>query len=110
MHLPHDQRRDAAPLLVGLSALGFRSAVHDLRPALPLGEGQAQYPRRHRGAAVQATAAQREAAREPLALGRRPRGRPAWNSLDFSATWIARAQRISHGRQLTNELAWPMTP
>src|SRR5262249_25601329 len=53
------------PLLVGLSALGFRSARDDLRPAIPVGEGEAQHPRRHRSAAVQIAAAQREAAREP---------------------------------------------
>ena len=33
----------------------------DLGPAVPVREGQAQHPRRHRGAAVQAAAAQREA-------------------------------------------------
>ena len=37
----------------------------DLRPAVPVGEGQAQHSRRHRGAAVQAAAAQREAESEP---------------------------------------------
>ncbi len=58
MHLPHDQCGDAAALFLGLSALGFRSARHDLRPAVPLGEGQAQHSRRHRGAPVQAAAAQ----------------------------------------------------
>ena len=52
--LPHDQRGDAAPLFIRLSALGFRSAVDDLGPAVSVGEGQAQHPRRHRRAAVQA--------------------------------------------------------
>jgi uncharacterized protein len=65
VHLPHDQRGDAAALLLGLSALGLRPAEHDLRPAVPVGEGQAQHPRRHRGAPVQAAAAQREAERKP---------------------------------------------
>ena len=37
-----------------------------LRPAVPVGEGQAQHPRRHRGAAVQAAAAQRQAERANL--------------------------------------------
>ena len=43
----------------------FDLPSHDLRPAVPVGEGQAQHPRRHRGAAVQAAAAQRQAEREP---------------------------------------------
>ena len=64
-HVPHDQRGDAVALLLRLSALGFRSAVDDLGPAVPVGEGQAQHPRRHRRAAVQAAAAQREAERKP---------------------------------------------
>src|SRR4029077_6126905 len=68
VHVPHDERRDAAALLFRLSALGFRSALDDLGPAVPVREGQAQYPRRYRGAAVQAAAAQREAAREPQAV------------------------------------------
>ena len=50
VHVPHDQRGDAAPLFVGLSALGFRPAIDDLRPAVPVREGQAQHPRRHGGA------------------------------------------------------------
>src|SRR5262249_52608925 len=45
----------------GLPPLGFRSALHHLRPEVPVGEGQAQHPGRHRGAPVQAAAAQREA-------------------------------------------------
>src|SRR5262249_57672469 len=65
---------DATALLLGLSALGLRSALDDLRPALPLGEGQAQHPRRHRGAPVQTAAAQREAERKPQAV-RQPRRR-----------------------------------
>ena len=65
VHVPHDQRGNAAPVLLGLSALGLRPAEHDLRPAVPDGKGQAQHPRRHRGAPVQAAAAQREAEREP---------------------------------------------
>ncbi len=43
----------------------FDLPSHDLRPAVPVREGQAQHPRRHRGAAVQAAAAQRQAEREP---------------------------------------------
>ena len=65
VHLPHDQCGDAAPLLLGLSALGLRPAVDDLRPAVPVGEGQAQHPRRHRREAVQAAAAQRGAEGQP---------------------------------------------
>src|SRR5262245_42651108 len=65
VHLPHDQRGDAAALLLRLPALGLRPAEHDLRPAVPVGKGQAQHPRRHRGAPVQAAAAQREAERKP---------------------------------------------
>ena len=61
MHLPHDQCRDAADVRLGLSALGLRPAVDGLGPAVPLREGQAQHPRRHRGAPVQAAAAQRQA-------------------------------------------------
>ncbi len=68
MHLPHDECRDAASVLVRLSALGFRPAVDDLGPAVPVGEGQAQHPRRHRGAAVQAAAAQRETEGESCAV------------------------------------------
>ncbi len=73
MHLPHDQCGNAAPLRLRLSALGFRPAVVDLGPAVPLGEGQAQHPRRQRRAPVQAAAAQREAEREPPPL-RQSRG------------------------------------
>ena len=73
MHLPHDQCGDAAALRLRLSALGFRPAVVDLGPAVPLGKGQAQHPRRQCRAAVQAAAAQREAEREPPPL-RQSRG------------------------------------
>ena len=55
--VPHDGCGKPAALRLGLSALGFRSAVDHLRPAVPVGEGQAQHPRRNRGAAVQAAAA-----------------------------------------------------
>ncbi len=65
VHVPHDQCGDAADVLLGLPALGLRPAEHDLRPAVPVREGQAQHPRRHRGAPVQAAAAQRQAEREP---------------------------------------------
>ena len=65
VHVPHDQCGDAAPVLLRLSALGLRPAVDDHGSAVPVREGQAQHPRRHRGAAVQAAAAQREAEREP---------------------------------------------
>ena len=55
---------NAPALRLRLSALGLRPAVDDLRPAVPVREGQAQHPRRHRGAPVQAQAAQRQAERE----------------------------------------------
>ena len=61
VHVPHDQRGNAAAVLLGLSALGLRPAGDDPRPEVPVREGQAQHPRRHRGAAVQAAAAQRQA-------------------------------------------------
>ena len=47
------QRGHAAGLVVGLSALGLRPAVDDLRPAVPQRDAEAQHPRRQRGAAVQ---------------------------------------------------------
>src|SRR5262249_1004157 len=53
---------------VGLSALGLRSAVDDLGSAVPVGKGQAQYSRRHRGAVVQAAGAQRETESESPTL------------------------------------------
>ena len=65
VHVPHDQRGNAADVLLRLPALGLRPADRDLRPAVHLGEGEAQHPGRHRGAPVRAPAAQREAAREP---------------------------------------------
>ena len=43
----------------------FDLPIDDLRSAVPVREGQAQHPRRHRGAPVQAAAAQRQAGREP---------------------------------------------
>ncbi len=52
----HDQRRDAASLFVGLSALGHGPAERHLRPAVPVGTGQAQYPRRQRAARLQSGA------------------------------------------------------
>ena len=55
---PHDRCREPPALRVGLSALGFRSAVDHLRPAVRLRARQAQHPRRHRGASVQIAAAQ----------------------------------------------------
>src|SRR5262249_625761 len=51
--------------LVRLSALGFRPAAQDLRPSVPVREGEAQHSRRHRGATVPVAAAQREAEGEP---------------------------------------------
>ena len=48
-----DQGRHPAAVVVGLSALGLRPAVDDLRPAVPQRAGQAQHPGRHRGQAVQ---------------------------------------------------------
>ena len=76
VHVPHDECGDAIALRLRLSALGLRPAVDDLRPAVPVGEGQAQHPRRHRGAPVQAAAAQREAEGEPAEVrqSRRSRG------------------------------------
>src|SRR5262249_22485921 len=68
VHVPHDECGNAAPLFVGLSALGLRSAVDDLGSAVPVGKGQAQYSRRHRGAVVQAAAAQRETESESPTL------------------------------------------
>ena len=55
-HLRDDQRRDAAAVLVRLSALGHGPAERDLRSAVPHRAGQAQHPRRQRAAAVQARA------------------------------------------------------
>src|SRR5258706_9667994 len=62
--VPHGGRGKPPALRLRLSALGLRPAVDDLRPAVRLREGQAQYPWRHRGTLVQAKAAQREAERE----------------------------------------------
>ena len=76
--LPHDQCGDPASLLVRLSALGFRSAVHHLGPAVPVGEGQAQHPRRHRRAALQARAAQRETERESETIWQSRYGVISW--------------------------------
>ena len=39
-----DERGDAAPLLVRLPALGLQPAVHDLRPAVPVRDGEAANP------------------------------------------------------------------
>ena len=44
----HDQRRDAAALLLRLSPLGLQPAEHDLGPALPYRDGQAAHPGRQR--------------------------------------------------------------
>src|SRR4029077_12304226 len=49
-----DQRRDPVDVVVGLSALGFRSSERSLRPAVPERGRPAQYPRRHRGEGVRA--------------------------------------------------------
>ena len=57
MHLRDDGCREPAALRLRLSALGLRPAVDDLGHSVPVGEGQAQHPRRHRGAPVQAAAA-----------------------------------------------------
>ena len=43
-HLQDDQRRDAAAVLLGLSALGHGPAEHHPRPAVPERAGQAQHP------------------------------------------------------------------
>ena len=60
-HVPHDQCGNPAHVLLRLSTLGLRPAEHDQRSAVPDREGQAQHPRRHRGASVQAVATQRGA-------------------------------------------------
>src|SRR5262249_22424222 len=73
VHVRNDQRRNPATLRLGLSPLGLRSAQPNLGSAVPLGEGQAQHPRRQRGPLVQAAAAQRAAKGEPRAV-RRCRG------------------------------------
>ena len=56
MTLRRDQRRDAAPVLVGLPALGFQPPQHDLRPAVPVRGREAPDPRRQCGGALQASA------------------------------------------------------
>ena len=87
VHLPHDQCGDAAALRLRLSALGFRPALDDLGPAVPLGKGQAQHPRRQCRAPVQAAAAQREAKRKPPPL-RQSRG--------VSSQWEQRRMKSPH--------------
>jgi len=52
--LQDDQRRDPADVVVGLPALGLRSAERDLRPAVPERDRPAQHPRRHRRQAFRA--------------------------------------------------------
>src|SRR5690348_14166586 len=54
--LQDDQCRDAAHVFLGLSALGYRSALDDLRPALLVRAGQAQHPWRQREARLQSRA------------------------------------------------------
>ena len=54
--VPHDQGGDAAALFVRLSALGLRSAEHDLRSAVPERDREAQYPGRQCRAGVRAGA------------------------------------------------------
>ena len=56
-----DQRGNAARLLVRLSALGFRPAVDDLRPAVPERYREAQHPRRQCRPSVQSQAWREEA-------------------------------------------------
>src|SRR6185437_9049570 len=51
--LQDDQRRDAADVCVGLSALGYGPALDDLRSAVSLGNGEAQHPRRQRETRLQ---------------------------------------------------------
>src|SRR5262249_49061875 len=80
VHGSHDQCGNPASLFIGLSALGLRSALYHLRSAVSLREGQAQYPRRHSGAPVQAAAAQREAEGKPDQAWKLRRG--------VSATWL----------------------
>src|SRR5262249_24757764 len=98
--------------LLGLSALGLRPAVDDLRPAVPVGEGQAQHPRRHRRALVQAAAAQREAEREPaevrqsrrlsgIHIGAKPDRLPVRSGrrLVFYDGWVGGGMRSSSQRR-----------
>src|SRR6185437_327784 len=49
-HAGDDQRRNPAAVLLRLAALRFRPAGDDLRPAVPVGAGQAQHPRPQCGA------------------------------------------------------------
>ena len=130
MHLPHDQRGDAAPLLVRLSALGLRSAVarsttcrsSRRRPSttssaaprrgcsscrratrssartLPVSAISPRRPDRHSVDRVGATCARLLGASKTRALGRRRRGRPAWDS-----AWLFRdldCPRAAH-------ISWP---
>src|SRR6185312_6594174 len=68
-HLQDDQRRDAVDVRLGLSALGHGSALDHLRPAVPLGAGEAQHPRPQRQARLQPRAGdvrgEDQAPREP---------------------------------------------
>ena len=63
-----DQGRHATLVVVRLSALGFRHARRDLRPAVPQRDGQAQHPRRQCRARVRP----RYESREENSVGRNP--------------------------------------
>ena len=89
--LQDDQRRDAAGLVVRLSALGLRPAVDDLRPAVPQRDQQAQHPRRQRGAAVRARS---QAGEEDSVAARRATARTA-----PKATASVRARQASMRQQ-----------
>ena len=64
----------------------FDLPIDDLRSAVPVGEGQAQHPRRHRGAAVQAAAAQRQAEREPEEV-RQSHRRGVSRAITIKSSW-----------------------
>src|SRR5262249_49605851 len=50
VHAGDDQRRDPAPVRIGLAAFRLRPAVDHLRPFVPHRAGQAQHPRLQRRA------------------------------------------------------------
>src|SRR5262249_35721535 len=54
--LPNDQCRNTIALFVGLSALGLRFTVDNLRSAVPDRAGEAEYPWRQRDQGVQSKA------------------------------------------------------
>src|SRR5262249_44805675 len=93
-------------------ALGFRPSLNHHRPALPVGEGQAQHPGRHRGAPVQATPTQREAEREPQEVREFRRRRLITDRGSPKATAASFGGRPSASRSYIglapNQSAWNM--